>query len=226
MLSRMKRWVLVSFFLQGAFRIAPLPAAEIQQTPYQFSPEAGAVIERADTFVICECPPSSPLSVKPREIPLSLKMTESSPASVPVQDVREEPLVGEEANSRPKKEDGQTEVSSAAPVPPSWATMSVYFDPEASDLKESERDKLLQSLPRLKQASARIQVSGYTDDLGPTEYNELLSLNRARRVAELLRENGLPVEEILGKGSCCPVSSDRELNRRVEISAIKGGVKP
>ena len=69
-----------------------------------------------------------------------------------------------------------------------------------------------------------IYVEGHTDNVGPEWYNNKLSLERARAVAELLKKKGVPEEKIRisGAGFSKPIASNdtkegRAKNRRVDV---------
>lgn len=65
-----------------------------------------------------------------------------------------------------------------------------------------------------------ILIIGHTDESGSTEYNQLLSEERAQRVALYLMERGIAAERIRfrGRGADEPIEPDNaELNRRVEF---------
>ncbi len=70
----------------------------------------------------------------------------------------------------------------------------------------------------------RISVEGHTDSLGTVAYNQKLSENRARSVAQELSTNGISRRQIVtrGFGESDPISSNqtengRRRNRRVEV---------
>ncbi len=77
--------------------------------------------------------------------------------------------------------------------------------------------------------SARILVTGYTDNIGSEEYNLKLSLQRAQSVADFLMycEKINPSKfKIEGKGEANPIADNsteagRAKNRRVEITLLK-----
>lgn len=74
--------------------------------------------------------------------------------------------------------------------------------------------------PALRRKS--LLVVGYTDDIGPKRYNDLLARKRAESVARALRELGIQPVQIEAKGKCCYVADNetpqgRALNRRAEI---------
>lgn len=87
-------------------------------------------------------------------------------------------------------------------------------------------------LPSLRNVSASlqkypnstVQVVGHTDNVGTAAFNQQLSEDRARAVANVLISNGTPANRIafLGRGFNQPVASNdteagRAQNRRVEI---------
>ncbi len=70
----------------------------------------------------------------------------------------------------------------------------------------------------------RVFVYGHTDNLGPAQYNQTLSLRRAEVVAQILIDNGVPVDRVTrsGLGATVAVASNattagRAQNRRVVI---------
>ena len=67
----------------------------------------------------------------------------------------------------------------------------------------------------------QIQIHGHSDSQGPKEYNEKLSLERAKQVADALVEAGANPEqiEVFGWGSRDPLlsASQHDKNRRVEF---------
>ena len=99
------------------------------------------------------------------------------------------------------------------------------FKENGKDLSESERNRMKRIVRKIWNKlyeSADLEFIGYNDN---TE-NKKLSLERAKRLAQLFRENGLKDEmrivKVLGKGSKNPMDSNdtvqgRYNNRRVEI---------
>jgi len=91
------------------------------------------------------------------------------------------------------------------------------------------RPDLMQDLRAVGQSllnypDTTVQVIGHTDNTGAAAYNQALSERRARSVAEVLRDYGVPPARIVafGRGEDAPVASNltpegRQQNRRVEI---------
>ncbi len=105
---------------------------------------------------------------------------------------------------------------------------NIFFDTKKFDLKTesiSELDKivlLLNDNPKLK-----IQISGYTDNVGLAKDNLLLSNNRAKGVVGYLLSKGINVTRLSykGFGAAKPLADNntetgKALNRRTELSVI------
>lgn len=74
--------------------------------------------------------------------------------------------------------------------------------------------------PTLQRKS--LLVVGYTDDIGPDRYNQILARKRADSVTRALRDLGINAVRIEAKGKCCYVAVNetpqgRAQNRRAEI---------
>ncbi len=89
-------------------------------------------------------------------------------------------------------------------------------------------------LERLAEFSAdcpgtRIAITGHTDAVGPAAFNQALSEQRARAVADFLQEKGVDPERLViaGAGDTQPVGDNatawgRERNRRIEFELRPG----
>lgn len=99
------------------------------------------------------------------------------------------------------------------------------FATNSSQLLESARRKLSVVADVLAEYDrTRISIFGYTDDVGPDDYNQKLSVRRASAVARFLEENGVDARRffIVGFGELQPVADNavaagRARNRRVEL---------
>ncbi len=104
----------------------------------------------------------------------------------------------------------------------------VSFDVNSSSVKPSFKGALNKVSNILDQYNeTEIVVVGHTDSSGSEEYNQTLSENRARSVAEYLQQRGVDGSRIAteGKGERFPradntTASGRAENRRVEIYVI------
>ena len=101
----------------------------------------------------------------------------------------------------------------------------VLFDTGKYDLKPDTKVKLakvsgiLEAYPSLK-----VQVEGYTDNVGGEQYNQKLSENRAQTVGDFLVAQGVPLSNVTatGFGMNHPIADNssaggRAQNRRVQL---------
>lgn len=204
-----------------SFLAAPVIAAEILHLPYRYSSGTGVAVETVETFVLCDCKEAAALAVKPKEVPIALKMRQAFHFSLPTP-VKEEPIREEEGNSggaRIKEEDPGSMGAAEGEGDSEPLIIGFGFN-EKSPTREEE---ILQAVERIKKSGKKVKVSGHTCDLGEKEQNDRISLSRAESVAAILRKNGIAVAEVSGMGSCCPRSTERRENRRVEIFVSKTG---
>ena len=109
------------------------------------------------------------------------------------------------------------------------ALKNVFFNTGKWDIKESsysELDRLVSLLTEL--ISLKIEISGYTDNIGSESFNVLLSQRRADAVMNYLLGKGIAKNRIVAKGygQSNPVSLNdneegRALNRRTEFKIIQ-----
>lgn len=126
-------------------------------------------------------------------------------------------------------EQDKDEFDSATDEAPSDAAGSVdgipfttHFAFGTARLSEADKQALLNVLPEFGQQ--RLFVVGFTDSVGPQDFNDWLALRRAQSVKAYLVELGLNANdiEVSGRGKCCYLQSndtttDRAANRRAEI---------
>jgi outer membrane protein OmpA-like peptidoglycan-associated protein len=175
-------------------------ASVIRQRPFAYSYEV-ANAATSDAFVVCGNSPDDRLSVLPSPPRLALRLSCDAAGTTAVKHVAV-------ANDKHRKECVDCLLG------------SVYFSLDSATLEPGEReslDRLIQNIPN----GAGVNVHGYTCDLGTASYNNILSLRRAREVASYLQGRNIAVGNVDGKGTCCTVSDDRRLNRRVEITTQK-----
>lgn len=191
----MKSWSIATLIL-----LVPLTsqATDIRQRSFRYSLDA-VTAKADDQFVVCTDCPDNQLSRMPMAPKLAVRMT--SPLKLEIPDTHEA---------------HQTQSNKGESVEKSFrvATMQFDFDSEKLSRYERERlDGLLRDLPR----SSTYDLTGYTCTIGTNDYNERLSFRRANHVAGILKSGGLNVVTVEGKGACCRVSTEKRLNRRVEI---------
>ncbi len=110
----------------------------------------------------------------------------------------------------------------------------VLFAFNSATLRPEASAALAQTLASIRQAipAPMIRVEGNTDSIGSDSYNQRLSLQRARAVANWLETQGIPPGAIttVGNGKSKPVAPNtlpdgrdnpqgRALNRRVDLIA-------
>ncbi len=104
------------------------------------------------------------------------------------------------------------------------STLTLHFDFDDYSIRPAELEKLKRFVRGLDlQGIDRIELMGYTCDIGTKPYNDRLALNRALSVKGAMESLGVPQTLIRadGVGKCCYVSPVRALNRRVEIKVIR-----
>ena len=184
--------------------ILPLAAhaAEIRQRPFSYSLDAVAV-KQDDQFVVCSDCPDHRLSLLPVKPMLAMRLSEPA---------KPEPQLALEAKPV------QSATHSAIEADKQIAT--VLFDFDSERLSRHERLRFDELLAGLSKRST-FGLKGYTCTIGTDDYNERLSIKRANQVAVIMKSNGFNVVTVEGKGKCCPVSTDKRLNRRVEIEEYR-----
>jgi outer membrane protein OmpA-like peptidoglycan-associated protein len=91
----------------------------------------------------------------------------------------------------------------------------VFFPLNKSQISNSEKDQIKQFINCIK--GKEVKVTGYTCKIGGKFYNDKLATERALNVAGYLRQEGVVVKEIIGKGQQEYISGVDHVNRRVEI---------
>jgi outer membrane protein OmpA-like peptidoglycan-associated protein/tetratricopeptide (TPR) repeat protein len=101
---------------------------------------------------------------------------------------------------------------------------NIFFDFGKATLKPESSSELERLKKLLKEESSiKIEISGHTDNKGSAEYNQKLSENRAKAVADYLIAGGIKKERmtIIGYGKQQPIASNdkeegRKQNNRIE----------
>ena len=124
-------------------------------------------------------------------------------------------------------------VAQAAPPPPEKKKIvlrGVNFDFNKSNIRPDARPILDEAISTLKEyKEITLSVEGHTDSIGSAEYNDKLSLRRAKSVADYLAKGGIDSKRMAEKGfgESQPVASNdttegRAQNRRVELKILQG----
>ena len=119
-------------------------------------------------------------------------------------------------------------MAAAAPDAPRFVLIGVNFDTAKATIRP-------ESFPRLDRVvefmsykkSARVEISGHTDNVGNPKANKALSEARARACRDYLVAKGIPAARItaVGFGDERPIASNatdegRQLNRRIEAKEL------
>lgn len=113
----------------------------------------------------------------------------------------------------------------------------IYFDFDKFDIRDEsvvELNKLLVFLD--KNPTVVVEISAHTDSRGADEYNEKLSLNRAKSVVNWLKKRKISSKRVVAKGygETKPIAPNenpdgtdnpdgRQMNRRIELTIIRVG---
>lgn len=104
---------------------------------------------------------------------------------------------------------------------------NVQFETNRSDLKQASFPELEQLKSFLENTTVRIEIAGFTDNVGSAEHNQELSLARAESIKTWLKQRGIDESRLstVGYGASNFVAdneseSGRQMNRRVEIRLV------
>lgn len=237
---------LVLFSAQASFAFWPFtkkPAPVVQETPppqlylgesqYRYSYATAKEVVDDEKYVICsECPkPNLERDLAPVDI--AIRYSSDTPPAEQASPVAQQP-VAPALPFIPAQPEGPAMIASVeraptASIPPAEELKEfdlakcvppVLFDLDQSVVKEDELKNIIAGLECLSSA-ARIEVHGYTCDLGSKEHNDKLAKRRSESVADVLKQHGLKPAVVDGVGKCCFVSDSLPENRRVEIIATK-----
>ncbi|WP_158027192.1 OmpA family protein [Labilibacter marinus] len=106
---------------------------------------------------------------------------------------------------------------------------NIFFETDSYELKNESEIELAKVLVFLNEnEQTKIQVLGYTDNVGSAEYNQRLSKQRAQQVYQYLINKGIDVSRLSykGEGMNNPVATNdteegRAKNRRTEMKIVE-----
>ena len=109
----------------------------------------------------------------------------------------------------------------------------IHFDYDRANIRDSEKKIINQNISEIKKNLAKnpdltVLVEGHSCLIAKNqEYNHMLSQERANKVASVLKQNGIPSEniKIIGRGTTEGISTimdeeNQAQNRRVETSIL------
>ncbi len=125
---------------------------------------------------------------------------------------------------------GAAAAAASVPVvaPPPEFNLLITFNYDSFELTEQAKANLREFARALQDpalAASVWSIDGHTDAKGPSDYNDELSLNRARAVVAFLRDLGIDTKRLQAKGygeSKLYDAGDPEadINRRVEAALV------
>ena len=191
-------------------------ADELREVEYFFGVD-NVKWETTATHVICDgCPPLERLSYRDYEKNLKVitgrkQKGEADDIAVKVEVVKRKRFHSiESCTSCSEKAKGLEEKG----------RITLYFDFDDYRLRPEEFNRLKELVRSLSPAKfEKVELTGYTCDIGTKTYNDRLAFNRALSVKEALERLGITDGsiEVSGKGKCCYISNVRSRNRRVEV---------
>lgn len=163
----------------------------------------------SNAFVICSDCGADRLSKVPAQyVAIKYNPPNNAPALVALSDSQDNPF--ELVDSGSNKEATANENGLGCILG------TVLFKFDSSKITRGERAKLDEIAAKVL-AGASLSITGYTCTIGLKSYNQKLSEQRARAVADYFKGKGITVKDVGGKGECCQTSPINRLNRRVEI---------
>ncbi|MFW6198123.1 MAG: OmpA family protein, partial [Myxococcota bacterium] len=144
-------------------------------------------------------------------------------------DVPDKPNQDLKLTLRYKRHDRPGSQASGGSTGASFVLEEIQFDTGKATLREgsyARLDEVAEYMTHKK--SARIEVSGHTDNVGKPAANKTLSRKRAQAVRKYLISQGIAGSRIkaVGYGAERPIASNdtekgRQKNRRIEVTEIR-----
>lgn len=142
----------------------------------------------ATAGVLAGCRSDRPEEEPAPETPISMEdedeqiMIEETPAEE--EQAQEERAELEQGQEQAQQDEARPEEAGGRTV------ATVYFDFDSATLSDDAKASLREAVQGLGEGE-RVRILGFTDQVGPAEYNKKLAEQRAKAVADFLREEGL-----------------------------------
>jgi len=209
----------ILFVLTLTLFASRVQGSEVRDLQYQYAYDEVAKDLAKDAFVICDdCPTRSGPKVSflqaARNL-LSIRMSSEPPPLI-----RQMAKAPEETKPMPEVivQPKEVQCPKETTIIQTKVVGMVLFSLGESDLDKDNR-RMLDSIADRVAPGSSVSVFGYTCDIGSDSYDDRLSQERADMVAAYLKNKGLKVDKIQGRGKTNPLSPiHRELNRRAEIN--------
>lgn len=98
---------------------------------------------------------------------------------------------------------------------------SIYFDHDSKEVHAGAQEMLLDLIAKVQRQGGHIEIQGFTNKIGDSDYNYVLAEKRAQAVNEYFVKYSVKAEkvgaygELATSGSCC--KCDTNENRRVDV---------
>ena len=114
-------------------------------------------------------------------------------------------------------------------MPKTYTLKNVFFDTGKATLRKESSKELDELVDFMKhQTTMKIEIAGYTDNVGADDANLKLSQDRADAVRNYLVSHGVSVDKVTAKGygSANPIASNdtpdgKQQNRRTEVHILQ-----
>jgi outer membrane protein OmpA-like peptidoglycan-associated protein len=220
----------------GFVRVTFVPSLQIplQSSGREVSalsePAAGRIVaETEDGAAMGASPALSDMAgeVRPPALPAESAPPGREPMTRPDAVESDEVPAAESRGSEKRAQDA--EPTDLPPAQEGTITIPSLFPSGSAALIPTRQGELDRVLARIReQPVIRVEITGYTDDRGPPDYNVDLSQRRAEAVATYLVDRGIDRSILVsrGDGPASPIAPNdtpegRARNRRVEITIVR-----
>jgi len=191
----------------------------VNQSPFQYD-DTLVEYRKKETYTICAvCPEPTPKTIQ-KVLPITIPKLSGLPQHMATrggQDLKNSIQGSLPTGTTAQKIFTVAAASAVVSVQCDVFSESVFFEFNAASLGNIERSTIDRLLAKAKSVK-KVFLTGFTDSVGSSAYNNALALKRAEAVRNYLMEKGVKAEiiEFKGYGKCCYDGDDKN-SRRVEI---------